>query len=30
VDRLGPQDGGQTLYVTEAKGVTRKVPFTRP
>ncbi|WP_239490047.1 CRTAC1 family protein [Luteitalea sp. TBR-22] len=30
VDRLGPQDAGQTLVVTEAKGVTQKVPFTRP
>ena len=27
VDRLGPQDAGQTLIVTEAKGVTAKVPF---
>ena len=27
VDRLGPQDAGQTLVVTEAKGVTGRVPF---
>ncbi len=27
VDRLGPQNAGQTLVVTEAKGVTNKVPF---
>ena len=26
VDRLGPQDAGQTLVVTEAKGVTAR-PF---
>ncbi|AMY12250.1 ASPIC and UnbV [Luteitalea pratensis] len=29
VDRLGPQDAGQTLVVTEAKGVTRRVAFGR-
>ena len=29
VDRLGPQDAGQTLTVTEAKGVTARVPFGR-
>jgi hypothetical protein len=29
VDRLGPQDAGQTLVVTEAKGVTARVPFGR-
>lgn len=29
VDRLGPQTAGQTLVVTEAKGVTAKVPFGR-
>ena len=29
VDRLGPQDAGQTLVVTEAKGVTTRVPFMR-
>lgn len=29
VDRLGPQDAGQTLIVTEAKGVTARVPFGR-
>lgn len=29
VDRLGPQDAGQTLVVTEAKGVSGRVPFTR-
>ena len=27
VDRLGPQDAGQTLVVTEGKGVTARVPF---
>ena len=27
VERLGPQAAGQTLVVTEAKGVTSKVPF---
>jgi hypothetical protein len=27
VDRLGPQEAGQTLVVTEAKGVTRRLPF---
>jgi hypothetical protein len=29
VDRLGPQDAGQTLVVTEGKGVTGRVPFRR-
>ena len=29
VDRLGPQAAGQTLIVTEAKGVTTRVPFAR-
>lgn len=29
VDRLGPQDGGQTLVVTEGRGVTGRVPFGR-
>ena len=29
VDRLGPQDAGQTLVVTEAKGVTGTIPFGR-
>jgi enediyne biosynthesis protein E4 len=29
VDRLGPQDAGQTLVVTEGAGVTRRVPFVR-
>ena len=29
VDRLGPQDAGQTLVVTEGKGVTARVPFER-
>ena len=29
VDRLGPQDAGQTLIVTEAKGVTSRIPFGR-
>jgi len=29
VDRLGPQDAGQTLIVTEAKGVTARIPFSR-
>ncbi len=29
VDRLGPQDAGQTLVVTEAKGVTARLPFNR-
>jgi len=29
VDRLGPQDAGQTLIVTEAKSVTKRVPFER-
>lgn len=29
VDRLGPQDGGQTLTVTEGKGVTGRLPFGR-
>ncbi len=29
VDRLGPQNAGQTLVITEAKGVTNKVPFGR-
>ena len=27
VDRLGPQNAGQTLIVTEARGVTGRVPF---
>jgi hypothetical protein len=27
VDRLGPQDAGQTLVVTEARGVTGRTPF---
>ncbi len=27
VDRLGPQDAGQTLVVTEARGITGRVPF---
>jgi hypothetical protein len=27
VEKLGPQAAGQTLHVTEGKGVTRKVPF---
>ena len=29
VDRLGPQDAGQTLVVTEGKGVTQRIPFGR-
>ena len=29
VDRLGPQAAGQTLQVTEGKGVTGRVPFRR-
>jgi len=29
VDRLGPQVAGTTLVVTEAKGITRRVPFSR-
>jgi hypothetical protein len=29
VDRLGAQNAGQTLVVTEAKGVTQRVPFRR-
>lgn len=29
VERLGPQAAGQTLVVTEAKGVTARVPFGR-
>jgi hypothetical protein len=29
VDRLGPQDAGQTLVVTEGKGITNRVPFGR-
>ncbi len=29
VDRLGPQDAGQTLVVTEAKGITNRIPFGR-
>ncbi len=29
VDRLGPQDAGQTLVVTEAKGITSRIPFNR-
>ena len=29
VDRLGPQDAGQTLVVVEAKGVSNRIPFGR-
>ena len=29
VDRLGPQDAGQTLMVVEAKGVSKRIPFAR-
>jgi hypothetical protein len=29
VDRLGPQDAGQTLVVIEGKGVTKRIPFGR-
>lgn len=29
VDRIGPENAGQTLEIREGTGVTRRVPFTR-
>lgn len=29
VERLGPQDAGQTLVVSEGAGITRRIPFAR-